>query len=200
MIQVASPYEGLGDNTGPVGATMDNDLEFEVERMIQALDAWVERIKARYGDANSTWSIGTTAEEPARPGQPSAKVNRMLALVKRALRVEAEQLGAGEGVSETMTTKLLDIDIALWQDETTLLTLMKDIWRKRLRDIGMDEMGVDLFINNSDDTSVLLEVDQALTIAEEDLRARQKASLDENQEAAGEEQVSAATDQEKEVE
>ena len=166
--------------------------------MIQAVYALAERIKARSGDAKSTLSTGMAPVELVKTGQPSAKVNQMLGLVQRALRVEAGQSGAGDGVSDTITAKLFATDIALWQDETTLFALMKDIWRRSLQDI-MGETGADMIISNSDNTSVLMEVEQLLAKAEEDLQARQQASDDETQEAEGEEQAYQAADPEKEV-
>jgi hypothetical protein len=198
MIQVASPYEGMGSGYAAAGSSTDGDLELEAERAIQALDAWVERIKARYGDAKATWTEGTAAAEAVKTGVPSAKVNQMLGLVQRALRVETGQVGDGDG-TETITSKLLATNIALWQDEATLMALMKDIWRKSLKSIGMDDMGVDMFISSSDETSVLWEVDRVLTTAEEELQARHEIVEAEPQPAAGEEPIAAAP-QETEVE
>jgi hypothetical protein len=68
---------------------------------------------------------------------------------------------------------LLAIDVTRWQDEETLIGLMKDIWRRHLLDSGMDEMGVASIVDSSDETSVLWMVESLLTSAEEDLQTRQ---------------------------
>ncbi len=102
LIQVASPYDGMVDNAGLSGWRADNDLESEAGRVAQALDAWVERIKVRYGDAKAAWSGGATVAEPVRTGQPSARANQMLRLVQRALRVETQQASTTGGVSQVV--------------------------------------------------------------------------------------------------
>ncbi len=177
LIQVASPYEGMVDNAGLSAWRADNDLEWEAARVAQALDAWVERIKVRYGNAKAAWSGGATVAEPVRTGQPSARANQMLRLVQRALRVEAQQASTTGGTA-TMMTGLLAIDIAQWQDEATLVALMKGLWRKRLMEDGISEMFADQFIGDTDETSLLWEVERLLISAEEELQARQLAAAE----------------------
>ena len=115
-------------------------------------------------------------EEKARiPGQPSAKAQQMLGLVQRALRVEAQQLDGGTG---SMLSRLMAVDVTRWQDEETLIALMKGIWRKSLMDSGIDEVGAELFIGSSDETSVLWEVERVLADAEQALQERQLAEAE----------------------
>ncbi|MFZ2488088.1 MAG: FtsK/SpoIIIE domain-containing protein [Anaerolineae bacterium] len=161
MIQVASPYHGMtaGSNEGS-----RDDLEQQAERQIEALDAWVERIQQHYGDMQAVWLSGAD-EGAAAPtaGRPSPKVNKMLALLQRAMRVEAQQGGQdGHGV----TDKLLATDIVLWQDDATLLGLVKQIWRQSLLQSGFDEASADLFVDNSDETSIFSEAERLLAEAE----------------------------------
>ncbi len=193
LIQVASPYENMVDSADLSPWSRGDDLAREAERVVKALDAWVERITVRYGDVKATWSTASTAAEPSRTAQPSAKTQRMLGLAQRALRVEAEQLRlgmAGRNAGSTMDS-LLAIDVTRWQDEETLIGLMQGIWRRHLLDSGMDEMGVASIVDSSDETSVLWMVESLLTSAEEDMQTRQMPEV--GQAAAGEASVAAPT-------
>ena len=164
MIQVGSPYHGMT----PGSDSRSDDLEQQAERQIQALDAWVERIEQHYGDARAMWSSSAAAgDQPAAVamGRPSPKVTKMLALLQRTMRVEAQQDGQN-GYGHVVTDKLLATDIVLWQDEATLLALVKQIWRQNLLQSGFDETGADLFVDNSDETSILSEAERILAEAE----------------------------------
>lgn len=175
LIQVANPYHGVVDEVTPAGLSRsdDDDLQGEAERITRSLDAWIERIQTRYGNARAVWSsAAAVASEPGKASQPSAKAQQMLGLVQRALRVEAQHAGALDG-ADTLTAKLLAIDVTRWQDEETLLVLMKGICRRSLIAIGMDEMGADLMVDSYDETSVLWEVERLLTDAEQAWQAQQ---------------------------
>lgn len=174
LIQVASPYENMVNSADLSPWSRGDDQAREAERVVRALDAWVQRIAARYGGVKAGWTSGAVAAAPAHAGQPSAKAQQMLGLVQRALRVEAQQMDAPSG-AETVMTRLLAIDVARWQEEETLLGLMKTIWRNYLLGSGFDETGATLFIDNSDEISLLWEVERLLTSAEEALQARQGA-------------------------
>ncbi|MER2598589.1 MAG: FtsK/SpoIIIE domain-containing protein [Caldilineales bacterium] len=162
MIQIGSPYHSMIAG----GESSHDDLEQQAERQIEALDAWVERISRHYGDSRAAWLSGAdTAAQSTAPvlGRPSPKVSKMLALLQRAMRVEAQQ-DAQNGHS--VTDKLLSTDIVLWQDEATLLGLVKQIWRNNLLQSGFDDTGADLFVDNSDETSILSEAERILDGAE----------------------------------
>jgi S-DNA-T family DNA segregation ATPase FtsK/SpoIIIE len=177
LIQVASPYENMVDSAELSPWSRGDDLAREAERVVKGLDAWVERISARYGAAKATWASADAVAEPSRAGQPSAKAQQMLGLVQQALRVEAQQmrLGMAANGGAALMDNLLAIDVARWQDEETLIGLMKSIWRTYLLHSGFDEMGADLFIGTSDLPSVLSEVTRELANAQEALEARQTA-------------------------
>ena len=175
LLQVASPYSGMNGGDGLITSALagEDDLQGEAERMVRALDAWVERISTRYGGVKASWSRSVAGEEkPRAAGQPSAKAQQMLALVQRALRVEAQQ---PDGGARSLLSLLVAVDVTRWQDEETLIALMKGIWRKSLMDSGIDEMGAELFIGSSDETSVLWEVERVLAEAEQALQDRQLA-------------------------
>lgn len=174
LIQVASPYENMVDSADLSPWSRGDNLAREAERAVKAVDAWVERITARYGGVKAAWSAASTAAEPSRTGQPSAKAQRMLGLTQRALRIEAQQLRLGladRGAGSTMDS-LLSVDVARWQDDEMLIGLMKGIWRTYLLASGFDEASASMFIDNSDETSVLWEVERLLASAEEDLQSR----------------------------
>ncbi|MBE2235617.1 MAG: hypothetical protein IAE85_19150 [Anaerolinea sp.] len=187
LIQVASPYENMVDSAELSPWSRGDDLAREAERAVKALDAWVERITARHGGVKAAWSTGSAAAEPARAGQPSAKAQRLLSLAQRALRVEAQQarLGMADAGARSTMDSLLAVDVARWQDEEMLLGLMKGIWRSYLLNSGMDEMGAAMFIDNSDETSLLWEVERILTSAEEAVQARQLAETPDQAAAEG---------------
>jgi hypothetical protein len=176
LIQVASPYENMVDSAELAPWSRGDDLAQEAERVAKALDAWVERIAARYGGARAAWASAESAAEPARAGQPSARTQQMLGLVQRALRVEAQQLRLGllDNDAELLMDDLLAVDVARWQDEETLIGLMKGIWHKYLLG-AFGEAGADQFISTTDVSSVLSEVARELANSEEALQARQAA-------------------------
>jgi hypothetical protein len=184
LIQVASPYENMVDSTELAPWSRSDDLAREAERVVKALDVWVERIAARYGGARAAWASAETAAEPARAGQPSARTQQMLGLVQRALRVEAQQLRLGllDNDAELLMDDLLAVDVARWQDEETLIGLMKGIWRKDLLGF-LDEAAANGFVN-TDVSSVLSEAAQVLARSEEALQARQAAVAAETATAA----------------
>ncbi len=177
LIQVASPYENMVDSAELSPWSRGDELAREAERVVKALDAWVERIVARYGGVRATWTSADAFAESPHAGQPSAKAQQMLGLMQQALRVEAQQMRLGLAVNGggALMDSMLAIDVARWQDEETLIGLMKSIWRTYLLASGLDEMGADLFIGTSDLPSVLSEVTRELANAEEAIRARQTA-------------------------
>ena len=116
MIQVASPYEGVGVGIG--------EYE-EEERVAQALDAWVERICAMYPDEQAAWSqpVEITIESSSDNGYPVADKDTKLAidLLKRIVYKQAN------GNKE---------EIAAWDDKTVLRQFIEDALRDELN--GMD--------------------------------------------------------------
>ena len=70
MIQVASPYEGMG--IPPAGG----DAEDEAARTAKALDVWVQRIKDKYPGQQAVWSTGASSAQQAKTPQQSEKLRK----------------------------------------------------------------------------------------------------------------------------
>jgi DNA segregation ATPase FtsK/SpoIIIE-like protein len=158
MIQVASPYEGLG-----LTATAGN-LEDDEGKVAAALDLWVEQILAKYPDQRATWSDQTTAEVRTQTIAPqqSKKLMRMLSLLQQGMRKEMERLKEGNGSSELVTAKLVQMDFGRWNDEKTLMELLKELWKNEKIASGLPEEMVSSLFSVMDDESILQEIEASL--------------------------------------
>ncbi len=166
MIQVASPYEGMG--IPPAGG----DAEDEAARTAKALDVWVRRIRDKYPGQQAVWSTGASSTQQAKTPQQSEKLRKMLGLLQRALREELVKLGDGDGTADLVTTKLVQTDAARWQDETTVMALLKDVWRNKQKSTGLPESSIDTLISMMDDASVLLEVERLFPVEKDGQKSK----------------------------
>jgi DNA segregation ATPase FtsK/SpoIIIE, S-DNA-T family len=129
LIQVAVPWASSGF------AATNGDFENEAEQLIQALDSRVQHICACYPDQRANWASGPVQAETTQTTapQPTAKTQRMLALIQAGMRKELTRLqdGNGNGAEGLLTTTLVQqMDVGNWHDEAVLMPILKDLWIK----------------------------------------------------------------------
>ncbi|MCB0205185.1 MAG: hypothetical protein KDH89_10245, partial [Anaerolineae bacterium] len=157
LIQTASPYEGMAPEHTGVPAI---DLDDETEKITTALDAWVERIAGAYPDAEVAWASGELPARLAATPEQSAKMTKMLSILQRALQEELRQVGDGNG--NLVTARLVEMDVTRWQDEATVMALLRDVWRKQQRAMGLDDTMIDTMLGSFKDDDVLFSVESSL--------------------------------------
>jgi len=105
MIQVATPYEGMGIQSA------SNDLEDEEERIAQALDKWVEKIQEKYPDQQAKWATPLpNAEGDSELGNDS-ETKPYIDMLRRLIYKQS-----GEDLDE----------IATWDDAAVVMEFAKD--------------------------------------------------------------------------
>jgi len=168
MIQVATPYDGMGIT---MTSANGDEPEDEEEKVAQALDIWVERIVAKYPDQKAAWSgkvagDGDGRTQPATP-QQSEKLTRLMSLLQKGMQKELESLEAGNGSDDLITAKLIQMEMNNWYDEKALLELLKEVWFREKTASGMPEDVVQSLASVMDEESLLLEVEAAFETEEE---------------------------------
>jgi len=164
MIQVATPYDGMGITiTASSTSTNGSEPEDEEEKVAQALDIWVEKILAKYPDQQANWSGKVAGDGDGRthPGTPqqSEKLSRLMSLLQKGMQKELESLEAGNGSDDLITAKLIQMEMNSWYDENTLMELLKEVWFKEKTASGMPEDVVQSLASVLDEESLLLEVE-----------------------------------------
>ena len=106
MIQVATPYEGMGIKFS------GSDMEDEEEKIAQALDKWVEKIREKYPDEKAVWA------EPL----PDAEIG------DDGTAVESETKPYIEMIRRIIFQKTDGdkTEIVSWDDSTVLMEFAKD--------------------------------------------------------------------------
>jgi S-DNA-T family DNA segregation ATPase FtsK/SpoIIIE len=158
MIQVATPYDGLGSAAA-------NEVEKEEEKVAQALDGWVEKIKARYPDEQARWSGQVNGDAPAQLGglQQNGRTVRLMSLLQRGMQKELAHLDENNGSEELVTAKLLQMEMGHWNNADKLMDLLKEMWIKEKRASGLPEEMIQTLFSIMDEESILLEIEAAVT-------------------------------------
>jgi DNA segregation ATPase FtsK/SpoIIIE-like protein len=159
MIQVATPYLGKGI---PLPKETGEDDE---EPIAQALDHWVEKIKAKYPGQKAAWAAPVDGAMPTQVGSPqeNKKLARLMSLLQAGLRKELEHLEEGNGAGELVTAKLFQMDMASWNNEQKLMDLLKAVWVNEKRASGLPEEVIQATFSVMDDESILLDIEAALS-------------------------------------
>lgn len=156
MIQLASPYDGMGV------PLRGDDLEEIEARNREALDRWVVQICERFGDQKAHWSAAETValgQPQTVPRQQSPHMQRMVGLLQKCMKREIERLdGNGDG-NGLVTARFIQMEILPQSDEGSLLALLKDVWRNEKRALGMDDSFIAIMLDSLDDESLLLEIE-----------------------------------------
>ena len=158
MIQVATPYIGKGI------PTTTSEFEDDQAQVAQALDWWVEKIKAKYPDQQATWSAAADGAAPVQTGTPqqNGKVLRLMSLLQRGLRKELENLEEGNGAGKAMVAKFLQLGPGSWNNEQTLMDLLKEVWVKEKKASGLPEEVIQVTFSVMDDELILLDLEASL--------------------------------------
>jgi len=158
MIQVATPYIGKGI------PTTTSESEDDQAQVAEALDWWVEKIKAKYPDQQATWSAAADGAAPVQTGTPqqNGKVLRLMSLLQRGLRKELENLEEGNGAGKAVVAKFLQLGPGSWNNEQTLMDLLKEVWVKEKKASGLPEEVIQVTFSVMDDESILLDLEASL--------------------------------------
>jgi hypothetical protein len=143
------------------------DGEEDGQQIGQALDWWVEKIKAKYPKQRAAWSTPVEtngAQAPAASPQDNKKLLRMTSLLQRGLRKELTHLKEGNGSSELVTAKLIQLGGAGWNNEQKLMELLKEVWVNEKRASGLPEEIIQATFSVMDDESILLDIESSLPV------------------------------------
>jgi hypothetical protein len=169
MIQVATPYDGMGIT---ITSANGDEPEDDEEKVAQALDIWVERIVAKYPDQKAAWSGQVAGEGDGRTQaatpQQSEKLTRMMTLLRKGMQKELQSLEADNGADDLVTAKLVQMEMNNWYDENALLELLKELWFKEKTASGMPEEVVQSLASVMDEESLLMEVEAVFETEEEE--------------------------------
>jgi hypothetical protein len=154
MIQVATPYEGNGL------AKVIGDSDDEQERMALALDYWVENVMSKYPDQQAQWSSGATRGVAPATDTALSRQSKNLEQGMRIIYQEAQQevslLKEGDGANSTLLEKLFEPDVGKWNDENTVVALLREIWRKKQIAQGMSKEIIEMQATAMDIESLLM--------------------------------------------
>jgi hypothetical protein len=159
MIQVALP--AAEHNAAHTGAEDDE------ERLIHALDSWVQQLCARYPKQRATW-IEPSPEQHAAgdtvTAQPDEKMLHMLALLQAGIRKELAHVQAHNGDEELLTSAMVqDTRFGHGYDEEALWEHLKRLWvREKVAQHSLPHEVAVVMLKDMDKKSLLLELDQLL--------------------------------------
>jgi hypothetical protein len=151
MVQVADPYVGLelsgngnghspngqrsnghGNGLVPNGHADDADDDDPEDATAIALDAWVEKLTAKYEGYEPGWTVVVAAEEAEVEAPPSPKALKLGALVNRAKAWEADQVAAKPDLEPLIQTQVDAFEESTWRDEEALLSVLRGIVQRNL--------------------------------------------------------------------
>ncbi|MCP4421411.1 MAG: hypothetical protein GY805_32775, partial [Chloroflexi bacterium] len=116
MIQVATPYDGMG-------VTMaSNEIEDQEEKMTQALDIWVEKIKKTYPEMQATWTEASpevaAGEDDAADSQTKPYIDMLRQLIVQQSNGDTDE-------------------VAGWDDSTVVIEFARDALQQAT---GIDDL------------------------------------------------------------
>ncbi len=114
MIQVATPYEGMGVKMS------GSELEDEEEKIAQALDKWVAKIQKKYPKAKAEWSEPLPAGEGEDGGTAVSEAKPYIDMLRQLIYKQVDGDAA---------------DIASWDDGKVVIEFAKDALKEAS---GMD--------------------------------------------------------------
>ena len=137
MIQLATPYDGMGYEAN--GAAE----EVEDEKIVFALDVWINRIAKKYPEQRAFWTTIEGEVSSTTRSHTSAELSgnalKMLNLLQRGLRKELERIKDGETIEEPLLDRLLQIDATKWYDEAELIGSLKVLLAREYRAMGLPD-------------------------------------------------------------
>ena len=135
MIQIADPYasaavavEANGLNHAATPGTNEDEVDDDdpEDATAIALDAWVERLQAKYAACDSSWSDATPAQEPEpAAAPPSPRVIKMVDLAHRARHWEVQQRETKPELEPILAGKLDAFQPETWRDENALFDVLR---------------------------------------------------------------------------
>jgi len=160
LIQVASPYTNGSQ-------VVVEDASDEAERVINALDGWVETIAERYPE-RAAWSTGaiTIGDKPTSVEQ-DPKVARLAALIRQGVQRLMPRIkeSNGEGsIAESIMQNYISMDFVSWNSSERLRSMLHQMLIDQHMHDGLDldtaTMMADM--TNSDDESLMLAFESTL--------------------------------------
>jgi hypothetical protein len=151
MIQVADPYvgvamstngnglsgnglggNGLGNGLVPNGHADDADDDDPEDATAIALDAWVEKLTAKYEGYEPGWAVVVAAEEAEEEAPPSPRALQLAALVERAKAWEAQRIAEKPELEPVIQPQVDALDERSWRDEERLLSVLRGLVKSNL--------------------------------------------------------------------
>jgi hypothetical protein len=130
LIQMADPYLGLAgpSSNGLVKSPeASDDDEHERESEASSLDAWVEKLQAKYAGCETRWGTPTLSHAPVPV--VSAPLNPRLGdlgeLVRRLAQRELEHFKDSPISEPLLLTRLAQFGPETWSDEAALLEFIR---------------------------------------------------------------------------
>src|SRR5207253_2751301 len=109
------------------------------------LDAWIERLQAKYAGFEPGWVLPEAADESASaPAAPSPHLVRMTELVNRAKRWEIQLIETKPELEPVLQAKIDSFQPQTWNEESALMDVLKTALRRNLStilgDAGAEDM------------------------------------------------------------
>jgi hypothetical protein len=105
------------------------DDERESELAAAALDAWVERIKAKYPDAPSAWSNAASPTDAASivNAPPDPHVRELGVLVRSLAQRELARVKSDSAIEPVLLSRLADFGPESWNNEDALVGCIRAV-------------------------------------------------------------------------
>ena len=132
LIQMANPFIEI-QSPSPNGHVRTDepagDDEREGELAAAALDAWVERIKAKYPHPSSDWNIaaGPTDAPPVVNAPPNPRVRDLAVLVRSLAQRELVLVKSDTPAEPVLLARLADFDAESWNSEAALVGCIRAV-------------------------------------------------------------------------
>jgi DNA segregation ATPase FtsK/SpoIIIE-like protein len=162
LLQVATPYESNGHQ---MASGDDGD---EAAYIAAALDAWVERLGAKYPRQQAAWASANGAPPSPQVASPqqSKKLNQMQAILRRGVRQEVTSLKQGNGQQSLLMEQLVQ-SLDRWNDEEVVVKLLRELCVKQHMEMGLDKTAAEQMTAAMNEDSLLLMLEGSLP-AEDD--------------------------------
>jgi hypothetical protein len=178
MIQIADPYVDLepvfstnGHSTNgvdhtpppPTNGVVDDDDDDPEDATAIALDAWVERLQAKYEGIDPGWLELAGAEEPPPvvEAPPSPRLIKMTSLANRARQWEIKLVQTKPDTKPILQEKLDAFQPQTWKDEGALVEVLTTALHRNLAGM-LGDQGAESMIKSMSPDDVMNQLDGLL--------------------------------------
>jgi DNA segregation ATPase FtsK/SpoIIIE, S-DNA-T family len=157
MIQIATPYDGM-DLSQPGESREAEDL-----RNIQALDLWVERIRAKYGEQQAGWYAPTAMPLNGSSGTATAPTSphmqRILKILKAGMQWELAVIDREIDSQDLITVQYIQAGAPMLNDERKAMELLRALLHREQRASGLEDDVIQSLYKDMDDESILFQLE-----------------------------------------